>query len=103
MCDGQILASLVRLPVEHRYYPEDETWWCVSGLYMDFSRAGTHALLASLALGKTQNARSVWTPSTPSSRTSQLEVSVWREKKRSHRHPTGFPSSGLALKGNGGS
>ena len=39
--------------MEHRTFPDDETWRCVSSLYTDFSRrVGTPALLTSLALGK---------------------------------------------------
>ena len=53
ICDGQSLASPGRWAVEHRTYPDDETWRSVSGLYTDYSRrVGTPALLASLALGK---------------------------------------------------
>ena len=45
-CDGQSLASPGRWPVEHRTYPEDETWRLVSDLHRDFScRVGTPALL----------------------------------------------------------
>ena len=52
-CDGQTLASPSRWAVEHRNYPDDETWRCVSSLYTDFSRrVGSPALLTSLALGK---------------------------------------------------
>ena len=53
ICDGQSLASPGRWAVEHRTYPDDETWRSVSSLYTDFSRrVGTPALLTSLALGK---------------------------------------------------
>ena len=48
-CDDQSLASLGRWPVEHRTYPEGETWRFVSGLHTVFSRrVGTPALLTSL-------------------------------------------------------
>ena len=76
MCDGQTLASPGRWPVEHRFYPDDETWRCVSSLYTDFSRRVAHQLCSLLT--HSVKSRNVPSAQTVSSRSSTQSYEAWQ-------------------------